>query len=185
MTLVNRRRPPLIVLLGATLLLAGCGGGGSSNAISTTDWANSVCSAITTWTSSLKSAGKSLQGGNLSKDSLKSAAKDIEDATSTFADDLKGLGKPNTETGQQAKESVDQLSKNIKNGADEIRSAVQGVSSLSDAQAALTTVGGTLQKMGTQVTSAFSKLGNLDPKGELKTAFKNADKCSSLVKGSS
>ena len=100
------RTSPLVLLL--VVLVAGCGGGGSSGS-STTDWANGFCSAITSWTTSIQTAGKSLQGGNVSEESLKSAANDINGATSTFADDLKSLGKPDTDSGQQAKESVDQL----------------------------------------------------------------------------
>ena len=57
------------------VLAAGCGGGGggSSDTESAQDWADGVCSAINTWTDSLKSAGQSLSGGNLSKSSLESA----------------------------------------------------------------------------------------------------------------
>ena len=48
----------------------------------------------------------------------------------------------------------------------------------------LASVGVTLQQMGAQVTSTFSELGSLDAKGELESAFKNADNCSSLVNSS-
>jgi hypothetical protein len=51
-------------------------------------------------------------------------------------------------------------------------------------QKALANVGVTLTQMGEQVTGTFAELGNLDAKGELESAFKKADKCSSLVKSS-
>ena len=48
-------------------------------------------------------------GDNLSEEGLKSAADDVESATDTFVEDVQGLGAPDTEAGQKAKESVDQL----------------------------------------------------------------------------
>src|SRR5206468_9660923 len=92
------------------VLAAGCGGGGgSSDTKSAQDWADGVCSAINTWTDSLKSAGQSLSGGNLSKDSLESAATDVKDATSQLEDDLSGLGARGTKAGRQARQTPDQL----------------------------------------------------------------------------
>ena len=54
----------------AVLLVAGCGGGSSSSSSSspsTKDWADNLCSAISTWSTSVQTAGQSLKGGNLSK----------------------------------------------------------------------------------------------------------------------
>jgi uncharacterized phage infection (PIP) family protein YhgE len=182
--MMSWRNSPLVLLL--VVLAAGCGGGGSSSgSSSTSDWANGFCSAITSWTTSIQSAGQSLRNGKVSEKSLRSAAGDIQSATSTFADDLKGLGKPDTDSGQQAKQSVDQLSSQIKADANEIKKAVNGASGLSGAQKALTTVGTTLSKMSSQISSTLSELNGLDPKGDLQKAFNNADSCKSLVKSGS
>jgi poly-gamma-glutamate capsule biosynthesis protein CapA/YwtB (metallophosphatase superfamily) len=172
-------------LLGAVLLLAGCGGGGSSSSggESTTEWADNVCSAITTWTKSVTSTGNELrQGSNLSADSLKNAAKDIQSSTAKLADDLQGLGAPDTDAGKDAKAAVDKLSNEIKSDADEIKSTVDNASGLSGIQAALTKASGTLAKMGSQISATFAQLQSLDAKGELEKAFEKADSCSSLVK---
>ena len=77
------------------------------------EWADGLCSAITTWTSSITSIVNTLKGGNLSQDSLTSAVDDAKSATDTFTSDLEDLGKPDTDAGQQAKDSVDQLSTEI------------------------------------------------------------------------
>ena len=163
-------------------LAAGCGGGGggSSNTESAQDWADGVCSAINTWTDSLRSASASVSGGNLSENSLTQSATDLKDATAQLKDDLSGLGKPDISSGDQAKESIDTLSGNIQDGVDKIDGAIK------DAQSgglvnALTTVTSTISTMGTQVQSTFSELGKLDPKGELESAFKNASSCKSLT----
>src|SRR6266550_7083287 len=135
-----------LVVLAA--LAAGCGGGGggSSDTKSAQDWADGVCSAINTWSDSLKSAGQSLSGGNLSKSSLESAGNDVKDATAQLKDDLSGLGKPDISSGDQAKESIDTLSGNIQDGVDKIDGAIK------DAQSgglvnALTTVTSTISTM--------------------------------------
>ena len=176
--LVQRLLPAAVVFV--ALLASACGSDKSSEASSTTEWANGVCSAITTWTDSIKSAGDSLKGGNLSKDSLQSAADDVKSATDTLDSDLKGLGKPDTQSGQEAKDSLDQLSSDLKAGTDSIATTVNDASSISELLGAAATVGTTIGTMGNQVSSAFKSLDELDPKGELQTAFEQASSCKEL-----
>src|SRR6266511_2623682 len=130
--------PVLALVLGAALL-AGCGS--SSSTTSTEDWANSLCSAITTFTSSVKTSTDSLKSGNLSKDGLQSSA-------------------------------------------DEIKSAGGDVSGASSVLSAVTVVTGKLSTMSSQLQSTFNDLQQLDAKGELEQAFKQAPACSSLTKSS-
>ncbi len=176
----------LAALFAAVALVSGCGGGSSSGSGTkpAEDWANNVCSAITTWTSSVRQTGSSLQSGKVSKDSLNKAVNEFESSTKQFADDLKGLGRPDTDAGQKAQASVEKLAGEIQSDADKIKSEIKGASGLSGYQKALTSVGATLQQMGQQVTSTFQELGSLDAKGELESAFKKADNCSSLVQSS-
>ena len=61
----------------------------------------------------MSATATSLQGGNLSADSLESAVDDVKEATETLADDLRDAGTPDTEDGQQAKDLVDQLADEI------------------------------------------------------------------------
>ena len=79
----------LVPVVVAVVLASGCGG--SSDTSSATDWADNLCSALGTWTSSVKSTANSLKA-NPSKESLKSAAGDIKSASDTLVDDLKDLG---------------------------------------------------------------------------------------------
>jgi hypothetical protein len=173
----------LASVLVLAVLAAGCGGGGggSSDTMSAQDWADGVCSAINTWTDSIKSAGQSLTGGNLSKDSLGSTATDVKDSTAQLKDDLQGLGKPDTESGDEAKQSIDELSSNIQEDVDQMDSAIKDVQNGGSIMTAVTTVTGSLSTMSTQVQSTFNDLENLDPKGELESAFKNASSCKSLT----
>ena len=182
---LRKMKAPTVLasLLLLALLAAGCGGssGGGSETKSATDWADGVCSAINTWTDSLKSATQSLQGGNLSKSSLEQAASDLKDSTAQLKDDLDGLGKPDLSSGDKAKESIDTLSSNISDDVDKIDSAIKDAQNGGNLMSALTTVTSTISTMGSQVQSTFSQLEKLDPKGELESAFKNASSCKSLT----
>jgi gas vesicle protein len=187
---VGRVKLAFLVVAVAALLAAGCGGssktGGSSSSSSTQspkDWANGLCSAITTWSDSVKSAGQSLQKGNLSKDALKQTTDDIQGATKTFADDLKNLGKPDTDAGQKAKDAIDQLSSEVDQDVETMQTAVKNAqgSGASGAVTAASTIASTLSKMGTQVGSAASKLQSVDAKGDLEKGFQDAPACKSLT----
>jgi len=173
----------LASLLVLGVLAAGCGGGGgsSSSTKSPQEWADGVCSAISTWSDSLQSASQSVTGGNLSENSLKQAANDLKDSTAQLKDDLDGLGKPDLESGDKAKEEVDTLSSNISDGVDKIDGALKDVQNGGGIVNAVTTVTSTISTMGTQVQTTFTDLENLDPKGELESAFKNASSCKSLT----
>jgi cell division protein ZapA (FtsZ GTPase activity inhibitor) len=175
----------LAVSLLAAFALSGCGGGGgdggSSSSVSTSDWADGLCSAIGDWTASVSSATTSLKGDDLSEESVKSAVDDIGNATETFVDDVKGLGKPDTEAGQKAKESLDQLANNLDDDLAEIKSAgnyfAEGVTG---ALAAVSAISKTLSTMSQQISSTFSELEQLDAQGELEDAFKQSDSCNDL-----
>jgi len=165
------------------VLAAGCGGGGggSSDTESAQDWADGVCSAINTWTDSLRSAGQSLTGGNLSESALTGAASDLQDSTAQLKDDLGNLGKPDLSSGDKAEETVDTLSSNIQGEVDKIDGAIKDAKNGGSLVGALNTVTSSISTMGSQVQTAFSDLEKLDPGGELESAFKNASSCKSLT----
>jgi uncharacterized protein YoxC len=169
-----------VVLMVVGLVASGCGS--KKQPISTADFANGVCSAISTWTGSVKSAADSLKGGNVSKSSLQSAAKEVESATATLESDLKSLGEPGTQAGQQAKSLTDQLSSDLKTGINSIKSAVSGASGASGIASAAATVAATLTTMSNQVTSTVNSLKQLG--GQVKTAFEQSTACQKLSSSS-
>jgi len=167
----------------AASLAAGCGGDDGGGDSSAAAWADDVCSAITTWSDSVTSTADSLRGGNLSEDAVKSAVDDLKSATSDFVDDVRGLGKPDTEAGDKAKESLDQLADDADENLSTIQSAVDNASGVSGLVQAVTAVGTALSTMGTQISSTFTELEQLDAGGELEAAFKDADSCKALQSG--
>ena len=172
---------PVAVL---ALLAAGCGGGGGSteasdDATPTEEWAGNFCSAITTWTDSLRSSVDEIQSGNISREALEGAVDDAKTATETLIDDLKGLGRPDTEAGQEAQDTVSSLADELQQDVDDVESAVNDSSA--NLLSTITTITSTLTRMGSQLSSALTKLGELDGKGELEDAFENADSCDELT----
>jgi hypothetical protein len=182
----------LAVPLAAAALAGGCGGSDSDSsdtttaeATSATDWADSLCTAISTWTASVQSAVEPLKSGDVSKGSLQSATTDLKDATSTFVDDVKGLGPPDTESGQQAKQSLDSLADDLSQGVDDIKETADDVSGAASAMAAMGSISTTVQQMGTNAQSALNDVEQADTKGELQDALKNAPACKELQNSSS
>jgi hypothetical protein len=173
----------VMTIVAAALLAAGCGGSddSSSDVSPTTEWAGGLCSAISDWTSSISSIGDTIKGGDLSKDSLSSAVDDAKSATDTFTSDLDALGKPDTEAGQAAKDAIDQLSSELEDDVATIQDELDGASGITGLIAAIPAISTSLSNMGTQVSSTISDLENLDAKGELESAFKDASSCDDLT----
>jgi hypothetical protein len=164
--------------LAVALLAAGCGSSKKNTTTTTSsavDWANSVCGAAVTYKTSLTDAAKSLTG-NPSKAGLQDAVNQMKSATDTFVSTIKGVGKPNTQSGQQAKATLDTLSTQLEADSSTIQGATgEGL------LAGVATATGALATAQTQIKTAFSTLKGLDAKGELGQAFSQASSCSSLT----
>ncbi len=170
----------------ALLAAAGCGGSSDSSSSSdttspTTEWADGLCTAISTWKSSISSIGDTLTSGEISKDALTSAVDDAKSATDTLTSDLDALGTPDTDAGKQAKDSIDQLSTELKDDVATIQDELDSASGIAGLIAAIPTITKSLSNMGTQVSTAISDLESLDAKGELESAFKDASSCDGLA----
>ena len=95
--------------------------------------------------------------------------------------DLEGLGKPDTEAGQEAKDSIDKLSTDLQAEVKTIQDELDGASGIAGLVAAAPAIATALGTMGTDVTSTVTTLQGLDAKGELESAFKDTPSCSDLT----
>lgn len=181
----RRAGPRWLVLTGLALVLAavaaGCGGDDEASAA---DWAGDVCSAFSDWTNSLESAAEPLRSGDISEDSIDDAVSDLADATEQFVDDIRGLGPPDTDAGEEAQEELDGLADDLSEGVDDIRETVDNASA-SGAAAALAEIGNTLTRMASEAQSAFSRIEGLEAADELESAFRDAPECEELSGSSS
>jgi hypothetical protein len=172
-----KRASRLIVVGLLAVALAGCGGDDDGGGSSATEWAGGLCTAITDWTQSVETTSDSLRSGNLTEASLKEAAEDFKSATEQFVDDVRGLGTPDTEAGEQAKEEIDKLADSVDENVAKIDEAVDGGGGLAATVSAVTAA---LSAMGQQLASTFTALEGLDAGGELEDAFRDAESCDEL-----
>jgi hypothetical protein len=159
------------------VLVAGCGGDDEPSA---EGWANGVCSAFTDWREAVTAAGESLRSGPTTRDDLESAADDLEQATETFADDLRDLEPLETEAGAEAQQTLDELAEDIDQNKEDMRAAVGGAEGVQGAVEAASSIAATLELMGRQIEDTFRELQQLEPGGELSDAFETADDCDSV-----
>ena len=94
---------------------------------------------------------------------------------------MKGLGKPPTDAGDQAKQSVDTLTSEVNDQVQKIQSAVNDTSSVSGILNAVTVSSAALSSMSSDVQSTLTDLKQLQPGSELQTAFQQADSCKGLT----
>ena len=170
-------------VLSLSLVAGGCGGDDdSSSAAPAEEWADSFCSALTTWTSDLEAAAEPLGDvSSLSEESIRQAADEAKDATETLTENMRSLGAPDTSSGDQVETAVEDLSTELESGAQQIEDAVADVSSVADVPAALGSVTTTLSQLGREVGGALQTIGEADASGELETAFESADSCAELT----
>jgi len=171
------------------VLAAGCGGGGggSEGAGTTTtgekpvvEWANGFCTAVTSWKDQLTKIGQDVVDSP-SKDTLQQAVSDVKDANQTLSDDLKDLGKPDTESGQKVRDSVDDLSNTIDTESQKIDDAVNNASGVSGLLSAGATVSSSLSAMYAALSNTFKALDNADVKGEMQAGFDQASSCNGVA----
>jgi hypothetical protein len=163
----------LVVLV---LALAGCGGDDSS---ASEDYANNVCSSVSTWVTEVQETVQSLTDAGLatSREDVQAAFDEAKDATETLVDDLEQLGPPETEDGEQAKSKLDALGTELTQQIDAIEEALN---SGGGAAAIAAEVTAAISAGAAAVKTTYEDLRGLDPAGELQESFEDSDDCDAL-----
>jgi hypothetical protein len=169
-----------VLILMSAFSLSGCGGDDGSDTTSPSEWADTLCTDLSQWKSSVTSIAASFGGGNLSQQQVQNAANDFADATETLVGDLQDLGRPETEAGQQAQDEVNRLADELQTGIGEVERAAAGSSSAADARQAVSAISATVMTLSNQVSSSVMSVEQLDPQGELQTAVEQSDACNDL-----
>lgn len=163
------------------LIAAGCGGDESPSASATDEWADGFCTAITTWTDSLQSVTDQFSSGSaLSREGLENAANDVQSSTETLVDDLRGLGRPETQSGNAVESSVEELSTTLETEVANIESAAQGASGLTEIPSAITSITASLSAMSTAFSSTLQTIESADVDDELRTALEDSPACDDI-----
>jgi hypothetical protein len=166
-----------VLVVAAVLVLAGCGGDGGSSA--SEDYANDVCSNLSTWVTDVQETVQSVTdaGLGISRDDIQSAFDQTKEATDSLANDLEQAGPPETEEGQEAKSRLEDLTTELRQQLDTIQEALDSGGGLTSIAA---TVASAVSAAASAVNTTFQDLKGLDPPGELRDAFENSDECNSL-----
>jgi hypothetical protein len=171
---VNRR----LIILALALALAGCGGDDDNDSSASADYANSVCSDLSSWIADQRDTLTSLQDAGLSitREDIQAAVGDVRDSTQVLVEDLRGLDPPQTDAGQEAKSELDSLGTTLTQQVDTVEQALDANTGVVALASTVTTA---LSTATDEVKSTLDDLQNLDT-GELKDAFEDSDDCTML-----
>jgi hypothetical protein len=152
---------------------------------SATEWADSVCTSLSTWRSSITSLAD-VSGSTLTPESLREKLDTADTATKTLVTELEDLGPPDLESGDQLKQELvsvaselesnfDTLKQGAENAADADSSAdfLQALAALAPQFQAL------LDTISTTVDDLQANVGE-DAKAELQQAFVSSSSCQQL-----
>lgn len=157
-----------------------------SGAVSTTAWADSVCTSLSDWRSSINSLAD-VSGGTLTPESLREKLGEADSATERLVTELKGLAPPDLEAGNDVEQALDDATdglqgsyQSLKAGAEAATDAetpaafLQALAALApDFQSLLNQIGETVAVL--QSASLFG-----DASAELEQAFSEAESCQQL-----
>ena len=176
--------PAAAVVAALALGAAGCGGDDQPEVSASTQWAGDLCTAVDTWKTQVSTIASTLAAGP-TKDGLETAASDAQDATETLIDTVKGLGSPGTESGDQAKSTVESLADSLQADVDTIQKAVEDASGVQGLLTAVSTVSAAVASMTTELSSSLDALEGLENvDNELKQSFSEAESCNGVIPGS-
>ena len=151
---------------------------------SATAWADSVCTSLTDWRTSIESIAD--VSGGLTAESLQERVDAASDATNELVSDLQDLGPPDLESGDQLEEQLDESVGALESSFDELKA---GAESAADAPPGeflqqLADLAGQFQAFMQAVSDTVDTLRDAnvaeDAKAELQQAFDDADSCQAL-----
>ena len=170
-----------IVVLALAGVAAGCGGDDESESDPTAAWADGFCSAVTDWTDELQTITAQFSDtSNLSQDGLESAASDVRTATQTLIDNLKELGAPDTDSGQEVKTALDSLSETLDSETSTIEDTADDISSIADLPSAISDISSSLSALGTTFSQTLTAIDDADVNGELQAALEDSPECANI-----
>ncbi len=163
------------------LAAVGCGGS-DDEADPTAAWASGFCTAVTSWTDALQDVTTQFTDtSNFSEDGLRDAADDVKTSTQQLVDDLRALGAPETESGEEIRSSLDSLTTTLETQADEIESTVEGVSGLTELPGAISSLTSSLSAMGDAFSQTLQAIDEADVDSELQSALEDSPDCADIT----
>lgn len=176
----------LALALGLALVAAGCGGDDEEAATETptAEWAEGFCAAIVGWLAELETAtGDLREYRSLSQEAFDQAGTDIRSSTEDLTAELRALGAPETESGEEARQAVETFATAAEAGLADIEQAVDDVFGGMKIADAIVPVTAALTSINEAYNTMFESLRKLEQKKELQDALKDAESCDALSGG--
>jgi DNA repair exonuclease SbcCD ATPase subunit len=152
---------------------------------SASEWADSICTSLSEWKASIESIAD-VSGETLTPELLREKLDDASSATSDLVTELRDLGAPDLESGDQLEEELDASISDLEASFEDLR---QSAEEAADAPAgeflqALAGLAPEFAALQAEIGTTVSNLENAnvaeDSKAELQQAFADSPSCQSL-----
>ena len=151
----------------------------------TEEWAGEVCTSLSDWRDSITSLAD-VTGEPLTADTLRDKLGDAEDATADLVTQLRELGPPDLEAGDELQQQLDESAEELESSFDALRDSAEAAADAPPSEflqqlAGLASDFAALQTaISTTVTSLQNANVGEESKAELEQAFADAPSCQSL-----
>ena len=170
----------VIALLAATLAFAAAGCGDSSEG---EQWASSVCSTVSDWQGKIEQAAQEVQTELQAPDlgtvaAITTQISSAVTATQKLSTDLKAIGAPDVDSGQQAKQQVDALASQLQAAVNVAKNSVDALPenpNLNQLSQKLLPLAPAIQTLATSTSNTVKAIQTSSD--ELKQGFEDADSC--------
>ncbi|MEX0850144.1 MAG: hypothetical protein WD015_01450 [Gaiellaceae bacterium] len=173
----------LLVCVTSLVFAAGCGGDDAAvDTPTASEWADDFCTSVTDWTEELQKIGDGVgDPSSLSADTLQQAARDANAASDELIDDVRALGAPDLESGDDVKASVEAFADSVEVERDKIEAAVEDAAEITGISGAVAAIGTSLSAMATAFQTTFETLESRDVSGELESALEESSACDEIA----
>ena len=158
----------------------------SESTPSTTEWAGQVCTSLDKWRTSITSLAS--VSGIPTQDDVRKKLTDAQVATEQLVTDLKNIGPPETTSGTQLKQKLEQQGEQLQQSYEKVKtgaqSAVNNASGTADLLQRLAAVLPDFQKLVNEISTTIETLESSNVAGdsvdEVRQGFENAESCKKL-----
>ena len=175
-----RRAVTLSVLLSVlALVAAGCGGGNADKKANEA-YAKTVCTALGTWVTEVKSIA-TVPSGGINQASIDAALNQFQIDTKKMISQIKAAPPPDTSEGKAAKQQINQLATQVQTTSAAVKSAASNLPANASLSQIVSALSGLLPQFQTLTSSAQSTAKAIQSAGgSLADAFKGERACKQL-----
>ena len=175
----------LALVLSLAAVATGCGGDdsdGGNEAVEPATWASGFCDALRTFTTGISESGSGLTGEGLpSGDEIVDAIDAAAAAASTFAEDLRELGRPDVPSGEEISSTLESAAREAGETFEAVKDEVDtDIDDASDVAVVAGAIAEAAQTALTGIQEATNRLQELDVEGTLSKALQGASECTDL-----